>query len=61
MRATSNLIQQHQQTRAQLKDTREGASGAAPDLENHLRDPTFVRRLDLGREGATFAEIKRQV
>ncbi len=59
MRATSSLIQRG---RHELKWRLRGrASGAAPDSENHLWDPTFVRRVDLGRGGATLADIKRQV
>lgn len=54
MRATSI-----QHSRHELKWRHRGrASGATPDLENHFWDPTFVRRVDLGQEGASLAENK---
>lgn len=38
------------------------ASGAAPQLGNRSRDPTFACTLDLRRKGSNFSvEIKRQV
>lgn len=56
MRATFSLIQRSSH---ELKWRQRGrASGATPDLENHLWGPTFVRRVDLGRGGSNSCRDK---
>lgn len=60
MRARFRLLY-HQQTRARLRDAGEGLREPLHAWRNDSGIPTFVHRLDLGREGATFAAITRRV